>query len=168
VLETHYDLYSNWYHNTIRELVTIVDFGEDYAMLGKMLTPTISARQAKASVNLLLNLGFLEKTAEGYRQTDTAITTGDEVRSLAIQNFHLQNMRIASESIERCPANERDISSLVTGLSKKGFENVKKEIQLFRKRLVDIIDTDLPAERVYHINFQLFPTSVDKKTEVCS
>jgi uncharacterized protein (TIGR02147 family) len=159
ILQNQYDFYSKWYTNTIREIVTFFDFKGDFEALAKKIQPPISARQAKESVRLLLKLGLIKKTKNGYVQTDPLVTTGDEVKSLAVQNFHLQNMVLAAESIDTCPSQERDISCLVLGLSKQGFEAVKEETQNYRKRLLQIASDDRNIDRVYHVAIELFPTS---------
>jgi uncharacterized protein (TIGR02147 family) len=159
VMQHQYDFYAKWYHNTIRELVTFYRFNEDYNALAKMIHPPISARTARESVQLLLELELIKKQKDGYVQTSPLLSTGDEVKSVAVQNFHIQNMVLGAESIDTCPAPERDISCLVLGLSKEGFEMVKAETQAFRKRLLHIAQDDRGANRVYHYNIQLFPTS---------
>jgi uncharacterized protein (TIGR02147 family) len=159
VQKKQFDFYTKWYHNTIRELVTIIDFKDDFIKLARMVKPPITPQQARQSVALLVQLGLIEKKHGHYLQTNRAITTGDEAYSLAVQNFHVQNLVMAADAISICPAEERDVSSLVVGLSAKGFKTVKEEIRLLRKRLVEIVDMDEPAERVYTINFQLLPSS---------
>lgn len=159
VLRDQYEFYSKWHHNSIRELLDWFDFGEDYALLGKQLHPPISARMANQSVRLLLKLGLIEKKGGRYVQADRIVTTGDEVQSLAVHNFHLQNLVLAGVSLDSVPAQERDVSCLVLGLSHEGFRQVKSEIQMLRKRLLKIAEADSGQERVYHANFQLFPTS---------
>jgi uncharacterized protein (TIGR02147 family) len=159
ILQNQYDLLSAWYQGTLREIVTRVDFKEDYALLGSLVKPAISARKARKAVALLLKLGVIRRTAAGYEQTDSSLTTGDEVRSLAATNFHIQNLNLAGAAIDSCASAERDISCIIAGMSRTGFEQVKKEIQAFRKRLMKIVENETSIERVYHINFQLFPTS---------
>lgn len=159
VTRDQFQFYSEWYHNTIRELVTIVDFREDYGLLGRLVKPAISAAKAKASVKLLVRLGLLVRSDSRYRQSDPSISTGEEVKALAIARFHAANLNLAIESMETCPAAERDISCIIAGLSETGFATVKAEIQAFRKKLIGIINQDAPATRVYHINFQAYPTS---------
>jgi hypothetical protein, TIGR02147 len=163
VQKQQFDFYSKWYHNTIRELVTLIDFKDDFRVLAKKVRPAITPKQARESVMLLVKLGLIVKKKGRYVQADRAITTGDEIMSLAIENFHVQNLVLAADSVSLCPLEERDISSLVVGLSPKGFKTIKEEIRLFRKRLVDIVDLDEPAEKVYTINFQLLPTSERNK-----
>lgn len=162
IIKEQYDFYSKWYHSTIRELVTINNFDGDYERLGKMLRPAITTKQARQSVELLLKLGLIKRRAKGFDQLDNIISTGDEVKSLAVKNFHLQNFKLAAESIENCESEERDISSLVLGLSEDGFKSIKSEIQLFRKKLLDIANADKNLSTIYHVNFQIFPTSGKK------
>ena len=159
ILHDQYEFYSRWYHNTLRELVTWNEFDGDYEALGKKIQPSLSARQAHQSVQLLLKLGLIRKTGKGFEQTDRIVTTGDEVQSLAVQNFHLQNLVLAGESMDTTPAPQRDISCLVLGLSEKGFASCKAEIQALRKRLLKIAEGDSNLSRVYHLNFQIFPTT---------
>jgi uncharacterized protein (TIGR02147 family) len=54
---------------------------------------------------------------------------------------------------------ERDLSCLIVALPESGFEVLKTEIQAFRKRLMRMADSMNDPSRVYHINFQFFPTS---------
>jgi uncharacterized protein (TIGR02147 family) len=108
---------------------------------------------------LLIKLGLIRKAENGYEQTDTVLTTGNEVRSLAIQNFHLQNLMLAGDSITTSKSSERDISTLVVGISEESFAKIKNEIQQFRSKLLDLIKNDQKIKRTYHINFQFFPTS---------
>jgi uncharacterized protein (TIGR02147 family) len=159
VLKEQYEFYSRWYHHTIRELITIIDFKEDYNLLARLVQPSITAGQARESVRLLIDLGLIRKRGTRYILADNIITTGDEVRSVAVTNFHLQNLHCAAQSITNCSSEARDISSIVAVLSPHGFATVKEEIQRFRKKLLSIVDSDNAQKRVYHINFQLFPTS---------
>jgi len=159
ILLQQYDYFSQWYHSTIREIVSQVDFKDDFEKLGALVKPRISARKAKASVTLLRKLGLVRKTQDGYELADSVITTGDEVGSLAVQNFHLQNLMLAGESITTCKSTERDISCIVIGASEEGFAKIKAEIQAFRKKLFELSKDDGNVGRIYHVNFQLFPTS---------
>lgn len=159
ILQNKYDFYEKWYHNTIREIVTTVDIGDDFDRLAKLVKPRITARMARLSVQLLMRLGFIRKENGRYVQCDSVISTGDDVQSLAVQNFHVQNALLAGESIDTTPSHERDISCLVLGLSEKGYEEIRTEIRAFRKKLLTIADAEKRVDRVYHVNFSLFPTS---------
>jgi|WetSurMetagenome_2_1015567.scaffolds.fasta_scaffold33488_2 uncharacterized protein (TIGR02147 family) len=165
VLQRQYEFYAKWYHNTVRELVVQEDFSGDFRALGRMVRPAISARQARESVRLLLRLGFIKKEGDRYVQSSPLITTGDEVMSAAVRKFHEQNMGLAVQSMDTCPALKRDISCLVLGLSAKSMERIKAETQEFRKKILQIAKEDNYPDRVYHYNTQFFPTGENRGRE---
>jgi uncharacterized protein (TIGR02147 family) len=108
---------------------------------------------------------MLRKSPAGkYFQTEQLLSTGDEVKSFALQKYHQEHLQLAAESINRHERSIRDISSITAGLSQQGMRQIKLEIQQFRKRLLDIIGADARAESVYQIAFQLYPLSRVPKT----
>lgn len=163
ILSDNYEFYSHWYHNTIRELVTFFDFKGDYSILARQLKPQITSREARQSVELLLKLGMIQLCGETYAQTSPDITTGDTVNSLSIESFHIQNLRIASESIELFNSEERDISCIIASMDEHQFKEVKKEICNFRNKIVTLInrleEQTKGNRKVCTIAIQLFPTT---------
>ena len=164
LVESQYDYYSQWYHCAVRELATQIDFKGDFAALAQKVDPSITPAQARKSVELLLRLGMLEKLPEGgYRQSDRILMTGDEVASLALQNYHRSHLALAAESISRHDRAIRETSSVTLGLSKQGFHKLKTEIQQFRKRLLAIASEESTSEAVYQVAFQAYPISKTPK-----
>jgi uncharacterized protein (TIGR02147 family) len=78
-----YEFYSRWYYSAVRSLLGMVPLGDEYNRIGRLLSPSITAVKAKKSVKLLAKLGLIIKNDEGYyKLTNTAITTGPDVKSL--------------------------------------------------------------------------------------
>jgi uncharacterized protein (TIGR02147 family) len=160
IRQDQFDYFSKWYYPALRELVVILDFKNDFKLLARSLDPPITAKQAKDAVHLLCKSGLIKHTASGrYVQTDKSLTTGDKVQSLAVQSFQKENLRLAAESIDRHKRHNRDISTLTAGVSEAGYRRICDEISGFRKKLAGIIEKDEPVDRVYQINFQVFPLS---------
>jgi uncharacterized protein (TIGR02147 family) len=160
-----YDFYSNWYHSVIRSYIGMHGFDGDYNMLASMISPPLSAAQAKKSVELLLRLGLISVDENQlYTLTDRSISTGSEVRSLAISNFHMETMRLAQESIDRYKQPERNIATMTLGISEKSYEQIQSLLAETRKKIAEIANNDDDADRVYQINFQTFPLSRKKKS----
>ncbi len=158
--QNQYEYFARWYHCVIRELVTARPFHGDYEKLGQSVAPPITARQAKKSVELLEKLMLIEKTPDGgYRRTRNAITTGDEVVSLAVRKFQAETLRLAGNIHDRIPREHRDISTVTMGISGKTYEKLKEEVCAFRKRCIRIADADEIVDRVYQLNVQFFPVS---------
>ena len=160
IQQAQHEFYSQWFHNTLRELLARVDFQVDSKRLGQMLFPPVAEKSIEKSLELMVRLGLIRKEGEGrYRPSDPIITTGDEVRSLAVKSFHLENFVLGARSMEACPPEFRDISCLVVGLSDRGILMFKQEIQAFRKRLLELAEGDKPCKRIYHVAFQMYPTT---------
>lgn len=153
-----FDYYSTWYVPVVREFVTCEGFREDPEWIAKHLIPAISPAQAAQALELLLGLGFLVRGADGkLRQESPLLSTGPEVRSLAVGNFHRQMMERAAASIELVPREWRDISSLTVALSPEGLTLFKEEIIALRKKLLERSAAEPHPSRVVQLNFQLFP-----------
>ncbi len=161
-----FDYYSKWYHVPIREMTVLKGFSEDPAWIAKVLRPQIAPLQARKAIELLINLDLLRRDATGRLcQTDSLITTGDEVTSASVGQYHREMIRKGEEAIDRFPASRRDISSVTVALSEKGFKEIKQAIQRFRKELLAMADRDEDPEAVYQINVQLFPLTKRTKKE---
>jgi len=162
--EHQYEYYTNWYNLAVRELVTYPDFKGDYHWLAKKVRPQITPGQAKRSVELLTRLGLIKKNGKGFARSSALISTGPQVSSLAVANFHRTMAQQAAAAIDTVPKNERDMSSCTINISQKGFEQVKEAVAECEKKIMVIAGADTPADRVYQVNFHLFPVSAkDRK-----
>lgn len=161
VLETdQYEYYSKWYYSAVRSILGLVKIGDEFEKLARLVSPSITASQAKRSVRLLMKLGMIKKSDNGwYELTNQAITTGNNVRSLAVANFQRETMRLGCDAIDRYSRDARDISTLSVGISEEGFKKIQDIIAASRKAIVDIANHDENADRVYQVNFQVYPLS---------
>jgi uncharacterized protein (TIGR02147 family) len=156
--QSAFSYFSQWYHPVIRELATAIDFRDDFKKLGQTVAPAISPLEAQKSVELLIELGFIEKTSAGvYRKTAATLTTGHQVRSVAIANYHKAMMRLAAESIERFPAAGRDIESVTVSVSSATYQSIMGKAHEFLLELLKLAEADTTAEQVAQINLQVFP-----------
>jgi uncharacterized protein (TIGR02147 family) len=163
LVRDQHDFYRQWYHHTIRELIVLNDIGNDWKRLASLVVPPIKPFQAKASVALLVRLGLVRKKGRRYELADAVVTSGDEVRSVAVTEFHLQNLDVAKKAITECPSSQRDISCVAAALSPEGLAAVKEEVRRFREKVVAIVGKDTKQDRVYHVNIQLYPTSTSNR-----
>ena len=152
--------FSKWYYPVIRELAVLVDFKDDYNLLARNCIPRITAKQAENAVKYLLNNGFLHIDSSGtIVRTDPIISSGNEVSSLILRNYHRQTLTQSIEAIDTIDKDRRDISSLTLSVSRKTYTEIKKEIQNLRKRLLQMAKDDDNPEIVCHAGFQLLPKS---------
>lgn len=155
---TQYMVYSHWRHLTIRSLIGMYGFDGDYEALAKQVHPHITADEAKKSVKLLEDCQLIKKGKDGkYTLTDSAITTGDRTSRLALRGFHQHCLKLAADSIDRDPPGSRHISGLTLGISQEGYERIVERINAFRKEIALIAEEDESADKVFQLQFALFP-----------
>jgi uncharacterized protein (TIGR02147 family) len=165
--QSAFSYFSSWHHPVIRELVGAMDFKGDFKALGQAVVPAISAAEAEKSVALLLELGFIEKSGgQRYRKTAATISTGPQVRSIGVANYHKAMMQLAAESIERFGAAQRDIESVTVAVSEETYTTLMGKAHEFLMEMLKLAEADQRCERVAQINLQVFPLShpVNKET----
>lgn len=152
---------SRWYNLAIRELAARPDFRDDPEWIARQLSPSVPPEDVAESLELLFEMELLVRDEHGeITRGEPSLTTGHEVGSLAIGNYHRQMLERAAESIENVPSELRDINTLTVCIDPANVDELKERIHGFRETLLDICDRDENPQTVYQINFQLFPLSV--------
>ena len=131
--KAQFRIFQEWHHSVILEMVGLKDFRPIPDQISKRLRGLITPAQVTESLQLLLELGLLVKTANGYRQRDPLITTDDEVQDLMVKMYHLQMLKLSANMLTELPGPERDVSALTFGIKRSDFPNLKKHLQLMRK-----------------------------------
>jgi len=149
---------STWYHAVVRELVASKEFDGTPAWLAEKIYPPITTAQAQKSLELLLRLGFIKKVKDNhFEQSQTLLSTGSEVISLALYQYHQSMLELTKEVLEKLPARYRDVSALTLGISKTKLPIIKKMIGELRKELLKVVGDDEHPEDVVQVNIQMFP-----------
>lgn len=153
-----FEYYACWWHSALRSLLPVTDHGEDWELIARLLDPPITPKQARDSVDLLLRLGLLGRDARGrYTVSQPALSTGDEIASLAVAGFHKSTMELVKRSIDRHPSQSRDISGVTMSISREGFGRIKAELRAFRKKVMAIASEDKGEDMVYQLNLHFIP-----------
>lgn len=155
-----YDYLSNWYNTVIHTHITLFGFDGDYKYLAKAVHPAILPKQAKKSVELLQRLRLITKSADGiWKVVDKALATPREVSSLAIRNFHAQMAELGLNALKDLPKEKRFLTGLTLGISKETYDTICCKVEKFGSELLEMAVKDDKADKVYHMNIQLFPVS---------
>jgi uncharacterized protein (TIGR02147 family) len=123
--------HSTWYLPAIRELVLSPSFQDDPAWIAATLRPRIQDSEARQALDTLLELGLLQRNAEGkLEQQASVVSTGPETAGMHITNYHAEMMQRATLAMTTVPAAERDISSLTLCLGPGGLSALKGRIHV--------------------------------------
>jgi uncharacterized protein (TIGR02147 family) len=120
ILNHQYEYCSKWYHSAIREFATAKDFDGTPEWIAKRIFPQVSLGEIEHSLTLMEKLGFLSKDKEGrWSQSHFILSTGAEVSSVAVFNYHFNMLELSKVILERLPAERRDISALTLGVENR-------------------------------------------------
>ncbi len=164
----HYEILDKWYYTAIRAILSFYKFNGDYSALAKMVQPSIFPSEAKKAISVLERLGMIKRDEDGfYKLTSLHLTTEGLDCTMGINNYVINSLEIARDSLHRFEKTKRSLSALSLSVSKEGFDEMVGEIEDFRKRIVDISKRDRHVDRVYQLNMQFFPISAfdDKESD---
>jgi len=153
-----YEFYDKWYYTAVREALaffplTKSNFGE----LGRFIVPTVSERDVTKAIELLQKLGLVHVNAHGcYGRSEALISTGNSIKSLTLNNFVINTMKLAENAIKK-GLPETNLSSVTLSVSSEDFTLIQDEVRAFRRRIMDIAKNSKNPSRVYQYNVQIFP-----------
>jgi uncharacterized protein (TIGR02147 family) len=156
--KTHYEYFSKWHYPALREVATWNGGTQSAEEMAALLDPPVQTKDVEKALKLLRELRFLEQDGEGrWVQSDQALTTEPEVRSLVVANFHREMIRLAAESIDRHSADERDITAVTVGVNRNRMAEIREKIAAFRKEILEMACGDEDPAEVIQVNIQAFP-----------
>jgi len=152
--------YEHWYHAAIRELLHCnVWSSGNYEELAAMLIPPIQPREAKRTLELLLEMGMVRRTLHGFQLTEAFVTSGTQGQPLGVNTFVQQGIELAQDAMERFDASERNLSGLTISSSEATRQEIIQRIRKFRHEILELVEQDSQPDRVWQLNLQLFPLS---------
>ena len=163
VSKERYEFYSRWYHAVIRELVLSHDFDGSIDWLRERISPRLTTDEIESSIELLEDLGFIVKSDCGWQQSNPILTTGSDVLSNEIVNYHKEMLHLSLAALDNVSLEKRDISSMTLGIKRERLSEIKEKVIEFRKEILKLVSTEDDPETVVMLNMQLFPVAESKK-----
>jgi uncharacterized protein (TIGR02147 family) len=157
--ESQYSFYQKWYHSAIHSLLSIHEFKGGFKKLASLLTPPITAKQAKESIRLLTRIGMIKLGEDGmYRPADAFVTSGEKWHCAAIRDFQKETINLSARSLDLHAKEIRDISTITVALSSKDLPEIRERIRQFRQSILTL-DNENKPDTVFQINIQVIPVT---------
>ncbi len=157
--------YSHWATIVIREMLVLPDFKLEAKWIASKLWPRISVKEAEEAIALLKKLELIQfdRSSKTWQQRAATVSTGPEVASLAVNKYHQLSIPQGLKSLVDVEQSRRHISSLTLAVNERQFDLIKKEIEAFQQRLLELEQNreSGPPDRVVQLNMQLFPNTLD-------
>lgn len=164
----HFAAYSNWYVFVLRELTSLPDFREDPEWLAKRLRYKVRPDDIRRGLDVLERLGLLVRDEAGaLRPAEKNLSSGPDVRNLAIRNFHRQMLARASEALDAVPVAERNVSGVTVSLTQRQYARAIELIQTLRREVLALSEDSDPADeapQIHQLTFALVPLTQEPKS----
>ena len=93
-LGDHSDILNKWYTIPIMDLTTCVDFRSELGWIAKKLS--ISPVEVADALIVLIRLGLIEEVEGIWQKSNEAIIIPTEHSSVAIRDYHVKMMKLAT------------------------------------------------------------------------
>jgi uncharacterized protein (TIGR02147 family) len=154
-----YEYYSKWQNTIIRAFFGIDQKEGNPAAIGKKVFPQVPSREVEEAIGLLLQLGMISKTANGYSLRDPNIATERENKDFVGKLRILEMLRLAQDVFNHVPPGHREYSAMTVYISKQGYQTLKEKIRVFREEVKSLVGSDKGEDRIYTLGMQLFPNN---------
>ena len=152
-----FEYYDSWKNQVVRELAPMMP-GAMPGDMAKTCCQEISALEVRKSLAFLEKAGFLKRVGENvYEQTDKAVVGSKEGLTLAIRMMHREMGRLGIESIDQFGPEDRNVTGVTLGVNREGYEEIVKELDACRKKVISIAAKCGKLDQVCRLNLQFFP-----------
>lgn len=149
--------FESWKNPVLRELVNMMP-GATPEAVAEMCWQPITADEVRRSLNFMVEVGILLKKSENeYVQTDKALIGNPEVMPVALRSMHREMAEFAKKSIDEFDSSDRNIAGVTMGVDRNAYEQIVRELESCRRKIVAIANTSQSPDQVYRLNLQLFP-----------
>jgi uncharacterized protein (TIGR02147 family) len=155
-----YSFYKEWYHTTLRALLDIVNFKDNYAELAKRIYPPVGLSKIKKSIELMDQLGLIARNDKGYYKPTEKSIAAEHCNDELIKQYQIQCIELAGQSVLTSGKKPHLIKTVTMCISLEGYNRLEKHLSSYILEVCSLVnkDEDL-ADRVYQLNVQLFPCS---------
>lgn len=151
--------YAHWQNASVRAFFGLDQKENNPAAIGRRIFPAIPAAKVEESIRLLLSLGLIVKTANGYALKERNIAADAESKESVGRLRILEMLRLAAEVFPVVPAADRDFSALTVYVSRQGYQAIRDKIRTFREELKTLVQADKSEDRIYTLAMQFFPNT---------
>jgi uncharacterized protein (TIGR02147 family) len=124
-----------------------------------MLIPHAAADEVARSLKLLESLGLIEKINGGaaFQKIQSHFIMNENLKGVGPLAFHSKMIELAKDAMVRIHEDERDISSITLAMPEQGITMLKKLVEDFQEKILELAEKYSNSDTVYQVNFQVFP-----------
>ncbi len=153
-------LLENWWIPAVRAYLELNGGVVNLKQIAKDICPPITEEQAKEAIDTLLEVGLIKKMASGkLALTDAHLTVGGPEKAKAVRHFQKEVLRLAAESLENTPVEERNVSTLTLSVDQACFDDLGDMLKEFRRLIQKRVDGAKNPDRVMQLSMAFYPVA---------
>ncbi len=160
-----YSFFKDWYHTTIRAMLDIYDFKDEYELLAEKIYYRLNVTQIKNSIALLKKLNLVRVNDNGYlKPNDKVLTTEGSLSNKVLNKYLISNNEIFIDILKKDDPGTYESSLFTLSLSSEGFEHIMQRVKQFKKEISSIAHNDQKnANRVYKVSVNAYPEIIKRE-----
>jgi uncharacterized protein (TIGR02147 family) len=156
--------YQDFRYTLVRNAIDACDFRGDWTKLSRFFNPIIPETALKNYVRDLCEWGLVTQDERGRYATTRTRKLIEPPTTLyhLVREMNKEWIRQAHDAVEKIPAEDRHISTMVFAVSDKNYEEIRSRIEKFREEIFALIEHDDTPQRVAQLSVQYIPKSMKK------
>ena len=154
--------YEKPYNAVIRELAVHAPWNGSFETLAKMVYPSITKTEAKASVEFLVENGLLLEKDGNYSFNQDNLND-DDVPVFFKKKARRQVFERGVELLDNLSPDQRYAAYTTFMADKKTYQKIEQEFIEFRKRVYEHIEQAESKDEVFQMTHEVFPVSRNVK-----
>lgn len=155
--------FESWKNPVLRELAVMMPGASSEELAEKSCNP-MTAAEAKTAVDFMVSAGLLKKEgSDSYVLADASLMSSPKAMPVVIRSMHRDMASFAVNAIDDFDVDERNFSGVTMGVDREAYQQIVRELESCRRKIVAIAASSQKPDQVYRVNMQLFPLS--KKIE---
>lgn len=155
----HFEYFTKRYFVTLREMVALKGFRENYDWIAESLNPPIKPQEAEHAVDVLLKLGLLKRDARGkLKHSKKTLTYYPDLSSVEAYDYTRQMLTEAKQTLLSEAGDWVDMVSVTVPMSKSRLPEIRMALQKCKDEVIRIIGQDAARfDEVFQLNLQYYP-----------
>ena len=152
------EFFRDWWIAPVRALLEVVGGRSQPSVIAKRLRPEVGEPEVEKALALLLDLGLVKKASSGRLVLSEAhLNANGKEKADAVRQYQRQVLGLASESIERFPKEQRDVSTLTLAIDESAFKELREMMREFRLQVQKRVEETPHPDRVMQLSMAFFP-----------
>lgn len=152
--ENQYEILSDWIHFALLSLLNTKNFSFEAKDMAQRLN--VSEARIQMAWNRLMDVGLIEIKKGRATRTKAAINSSENIKTMAIQNYHHSLLEKAQDVLQTLPVQDRDFCALTFPFSSEDLPWLQNEVRILTEKIIKKSKSKKHAH-VFQFNTQAFP-----------